>query len=270
MFTPPMAQTIFHSASLTGCTDRRAYFVFVEEAKEIGVDVRVTEMKIGPTRRACPGPCREAYRRHQGLSASVGYRLQVLAERIDRPSPRFRFHRVQTWGAPQLRASSLNRAPIGFGNTAGLSAGSPGVIARGRSKGSREQLSNQKDPRNARNPFLCDLSVTVLSSRRDCSSTRMALTLRPTDLASPVYRDQLDYTVIEDGRQIGRMYEDPNTRLELRWFWSITVFVGSRPDIATHGRTATIEVAKAQFIRNWNRVSGKNRVTRARGSMLTT
>jgi hypothetical protein len=85
----------------------------------------------------------------------------------------------------------------------------------------------------------------------------MALTLRPTGLASPVYRDQLDYTVIEDSREIGRLYEDRNTQPELRWFWSITVFVGSRPGIATHGRTATIEEAKAQFIRNWNRVSAK-------------
>jgi hypothetical protein len=37
----------------------------------------------------------------------------------------------------------------------------------------------------------------------------------------------------------------------------IVVFVGSRPGIATHGRTATIEEAKAQFLRNWNLVNGK-------------
>jgi hypothetical protein len=73
----------------------------------------------------------------------------------------------------------------------------------------------------------------------------------------PVSRDQLDYTVIEDGREIGRMYEDRSARPELRWFWSIVVFVGSRPGIATHGRTATIEEAKAQFLRNWNLVNGK-------------
>ena len=36
----------------------------------------------------------------------------------------------------------------------------------------------------------------------------MPLTLRHTGLSSPVYRDQLDYTVFEDGRPIGRMYED--------------------------------------------------------------
>jgi hypothetical protein len=45
----------------------------------------------------------------------------------------------------------------------------------------------------------------------------MPLTLRPTGLASPVYADWLDYTVIEDGREIGRMYEDNYAR-SLRWF----------------------------------------------------
>lgn len=34
------------------------------------------------------------------------------------------------------------------------------------------------------------------------------LTLRPTGLSPPIYRDQLDYEVLEDGRPIGRMYED--------------------------------------------------------------
>ena len=36
----------------------------------------------------------------------------------------------------------------------------------------------------------------------------MPLTLRPTGLSSPAYRDQLDYIVCEDGRAIGRMYDD--------------------------------------------------------------
>jgi hypothetical protein len=31
-------------------------------------------------------------------------------------------------------------------------------------------------------------------------------TLRPSGLSPPVYRDQLDYEVIEGGRAIGRMY----------------------------------------------------------------
>jgi len=62
------------------------------------------------------------------------------------------------------------------------------------------------------------------------------LTLRPTGLSSPIYRDQLDYGVLEDGRPIGRMYEDLHALSELRWFWSITVFVGDRPGVTTNGR----------------------------------
>ena len=43
------------------------------------------------------------------------------------------------------------------------------------------------------------------------------LTLRPTGLSPPVYRDELDYEVIEYGRVIGRMYEETGTALpELR------------------------------------------------------
>jgi hypothetical protein len=44
------------------------------------------------------------------------------------------------------------------------------------------------------------------------------LTLRPTGLSCPAYQDWPDYTVIEDGRAAGRLYEDRYTRPELRWF----------------------------------------------------
>jgi hypothetical protein len=40
----------------------------------------------------------------------------------------------------------------------------------------------------------------------------MPLTLRPTGLSSPAYRDQLDYIVCEDGRAIGRMHDDRRRR----------------------------------------------------------
>jgi hypothetical protein len=36
----------------------------------------------------------------------------------------------------------------------------------------------------------------------------MPLTLRSTGLSSPAFANQLDYTGYEDGRPIGRMYED--------------------------------------------------------------
>ena len=40
----------------------------------------------------------------------------------------------------------------------------------------------------------------------------MALFLRPTGLSSAAYQDQADYIVTEDGRSIGRMYEDRQTK----------------------------------------------------------
>ena len=82
-----------------------------------------------------------------------------------------------------------------------------------------------------------------------CVLTAM-LSLRPTGLSSPAYRDWADYIILEDGRAVGRVYEDRHSRPELRWYWSITVFVGSRPGISTHGRTATMEEAKTRFLAN--------------------
>jgi hypothetical protein len=51
------------------------------------------------------------------------------------------------------------------------------------------------------------------------------LTLRPTGLSSPAYRDWLDYVIVENGRNVGRLYEDRHSPPEYRWFWSITVYV---------------------------------------------
>ena len=79
------------------------------------------------------------------------------------------------------------------------------------------------------------------------------LTLRPTGLSPPIYSDQLDYIILENGRAIGRMYEDSHALPELRWFWSITAFVGYRPGVTTDGRAPTFEQAKAQFLSNWQK-----------------
>jgi hypothetical protein len=81
----------------------------------------------------------------------------------------------------------------------------------------------------------------------------MPLTLRPTGLSSPAYADWLDYTIYEDGRAIGRMYEDKQSLPELRWFWSITVYVDPKFGIKTNSRTATVEEAKAQFRASWEK-----------------
>jgi hypothetical protein len=51
----------------------------------------------------------------------------------------------------------------------------------------------------------------------------MPLSLRRTGLSPPAYRDWLDYVIVEDGRDMGRVYEDRHNRPELLWwFWSIT------------------------------------------------
>jgi hypothetical protein len=53
--------------------------------------------------------------------------------------------------------------------------------------------------------------------------------------------------IVEGGRDVGRLYEDRHSR---RWFWLITVYVNPKLRIATSGRAATIEGAKAQFLAN--------------------
>jgi hypothetical protein len=56
----------------------------------------------------------------------------------------------------------------------------------------------------------------------------MVLSLRCTGLSSPAYRDWLDYVIVEDGHDVGRLYEDRHSRPDLRWFWSITVYVNPK------------------------------------------
>ena len=53
---------------------------------------------------------------------------------------------------------------------------------------------------------------------------QMPLSLRRTGFSSPIYADKADYCVIENGKVIGRIYEDWYTPPDLRWFWSITAF----------------------------------------------
>jgi hypothetical protein len=81
----------------------------------------------------------------------------------------------------------------------------------------------------------------------------MALTLRFTAPSSD-YRDSLDYTIVEDGRRdVGRLYEDRHSRPELRWFWSITVYINPNLGITTSGRAPTMNEAKEHFLRNWQK-----------------
>jgi hypothetical protein len=87
----------------------------------------------------------------------------------------------------------------------------------------------------------------ILQAVEHPQSTRLTiLTLRPTD-----------YEVIEDGRLIGRIYEDRHAVPALRWLWSINVFVGYRHGVTTHGRTSTLDEAKARLFTNWQKCRGR-------------
>ena len=83
----------------------------------------------------------------------------------------------------------------------------------------------------------------------------MPLTMRPTGGHSPVYQDRQDWTIFDDGKRVGRIYENAGagTPADLRWFWSITVYVHPRAGIRTSGKVATLEQAKAQFETAWHR-----------------
>jgi hypothetical protein len=79
----------------------------------------------------------------------------------------------------------------------------------------------------------------------------MSLSLRRTGLSPPVYADRADYIVIDAGREVGRIYEDPHASQS--WFWSIIVIGARHAGIETSGRAATIEEAKEQFQANYQR-----------------
>ena len=81
----------------------------------------------------------------------------------------------------------------------------------------------------------------------------MALTLRPTGGPSRVYQHRQDWTIFDDGKPVGRIYEDTSasTSADLRWCWSITVYVWPDAGIVTSGKAPTLDQAKAEFQRNW-------------------
>jgi hypothetical protein len=86
----------------------------------------------------------------------------------------------------------------------------------------------------------------------------MALTLRPTRLSRDP--DRKDWTVHEDGIEIGRLYEDATaTRPENTWFWSIIVMGPARNRVRTDGRALSLAIAKAQFEEAWEAFKAANR-----------
>jgi hypothetical protein len=42
-------------------------------------------------------------------------------------------------------------------------------------------------------------------------------------------------------------------KAELRWFWSITVYVNPMLGITTSGRAPSLDEAKAQFLSSWRK-----------------
>ena len=79
----------------------------------------------------------------------------------------------------------------------------------------------------------------------------MALTLRPTNTQG--YRGGQDWTIFDDGKPVGRIYENTSesTSADLRWFWSITVYVQPSAGIRTSDRAATLGEAKTAWLRSW-------------------
>jgi hypothetical protein len=79
----------------------------------------------------------------------------------------------------------------------------------------------------------------------------MPLTLRATRLSRDPNAN--DWSIYEDGAEIGRLYEDRQAnRPENRWFWSITVMGPARFRVRTDSRAATLDQAKADFQAAWH------------------
>jgi hypothetical protein len=85
----------------------------------------------------------------------------------------------------------------------------------------------------------------------------MPLTLRPTGPADNPHRK--DWSIREDGVEIGRLYEDLQaSRPEIRWFWSITVMGPARFRVRTGNRAATFKQAMADFQVAWGAFKAAN------------
>jgi hypothetical protein len=80
----------------------------------------------------------------------------------------------------------------------------------------------------------------------------MPLTMRPTGGNSPVYVDRQDWTIFDDGKPVGRMYEDASTSAPRRPALVLVGHVNPRAGIVTSGKVPTLQEAKVQFeARTW-------------------
>jgi hypothetical protein len=78
----------------------------------------------------------------------------------------------------------------------------------------------------------------------------MGLTLRRTPLAHPPSMAYLeDWTILDNGKPVGRLYQTHTTARTIIWHWSITECSG----LSTSGTAGTIEAALAAFRDAWDK-----------------
>jgi hypothetical protein len=94
----------------------------------------------------------------------------------------------------------------------------------------------------------------------------MPLTLRPTGLRqSAAFAHLADYSVYDDGREIGRIYEvHAPTRPEAAWTWSIIVMGEARGHVMTDGNASHVRRGEAPVRRMLGAVQGLAGVVVAR------
>jgi hypothetical protein len=82
----------------------------------------------------------------------------------------------------------------------------------------------------------------------------MALTVRRTKIRqAPVFEGVRDFTVYDDGRPVGRLYQAHTAAPpEIIWHWSITEYVEPRSGLRTSGSAETLDAAKAAFQARWD------------------
>jgi hypothetical protein len=74
----------------------------------------------------------------------------------------------------------------------------------------------------------------------------MPLTFRRSGLSRDPKAN--DWVVLEDGVDIGRIYEViPALTADVEWFWEHQLLGPATGKVQTHGRAATFEDAKTQF-----------------------